>query len=88
MDVALAADGDGIAEPPRDDFDRLRHLPPSRAERLERSRFDQRDGSEDGAGPRAKILCGKLAAADFAEILVDLGRADRLWLSVLIDVLK
>src|SRR4029078_12290554 len=43
---------------------------------------------EDGRAPGAEMLGRRVAAARRADIVVDLGRGDRVWVAVAVDVLE
>src|SRR3546814_3319430 len=70
MDIGLARDRRCVAERLRDGFEhRLEaDVVPSRGERVER---------EHARAPRAEMLGGEILAHRLAEIIVDVGRADR-----------
>src|SRR3546814_14943694 len=78
MDIGLARDRRCVAERLRDGFEhRLEaDVVPSRGERVER---------EHARAPRAEMLGGEILAHRLADIIVDVGRADRMRPARLID---
>ena len=48
----------------------------------------KRQRGQDGPGPGAEVLGGELLAGDLAEVVVHVGRVDRVGLAVVVDVLE
>src|SRR4051812_18359330 len=88
MNVALPADAWGIAQPLGDPFDRLDDIFLGLGLRVKGFEFAKRERSEDGPGPRPKILRGEFLTRDLSKVGVDLGRLDRMRLPVFVEVLK
>ena len=86
MDVAAAAYGGRVAEARRHRLDGTRQVAlrlPDRRERLERA---QRIGGADRPRPRRKVLRGEIAAADGAQVGIDVGRAHPSLAATVVDV--
>jgi len=88
MDVALAADGFGVAEDVGDGFDGLDDISFGLALRTRGFEKTERVGGEGGAGPGAEIFGGEILAGDFAEVVVDFLAGDAVGGAVAVDVLK
>src|SRR5687767_12336997 len=76
MDVALAADGSGVAELLRDRFDRRDDVLLALRLRIDRLHRPQRGRGQDGPGPGAEVLGREVAAGDLAEVIVHVAGAD------------
>ena len=89
MDVALAADGGGVAELFGDLLDGLDDVLLRLGLGFEGFEFAQRQAGEDGACPGAKVLGGELLLGDGAQIVVHVGGVDSVQRAVLVvDVLE
>src|SRR5436190_14665031 len=86
VDVRLAADRFGVAERSGDGLDRSEHVALALCERAEFRVLLERSQREQGTRPGAKILRREIAAADLAQIVVDVGRADALGLACVVEV--
>ena len=79
MHVTLAADRGRVPELGTDVYDGFTHAPQPRGSCRRRFPSLREDaGREDGADPGSKVLGGERAAADLAQVGVDVGRVD-LW---------
>ena len=90
VDVAPAADRRRVAEP-LGDASRSRATTCVLGLGLRRRRGSNPGapcGGQDGAGPGAEVLGGEVLAGDLAQVGVDVGRADRLRLAVVVEVLE
>ncbi len=88
MDVALAADGDRVAQAFRHELHRGDRPLLAGVRRRRRADLDQRSRGQNRAGPRAKILGREILAGNLAEIIVDVGRVDRVGLALVVEILK
>jgi len=73
VDVALAADGGGVAEAVGHGLDGLDDVLFGLGFGFEGLELAQEHGGEDGAGPGAEVLGGEVLAGDLLEILIDVG---------------
>ncbi len=88
MDVGLAADRRGVAEPLRHALDRLDDVLLRLGVGVERLELLQGQRAEDRAGPGAEVLGGEVLPGDLPEVLVDIARVDRPMLPVVVEVLE
>src|SRR5437016_1110268 len=88
MDVALAADGFGVAEYFGDRFDGLDDVLFGLLLCGESADFRKRLGGENGAGPGAEVLGGEIRTGNLAKIIVHVRRADVADVAVGVEVLK
>ena len=70
MDVALPADGRGVAQDFRDRGDRRLNFGRRPFHSLKVFQLPQGDGGEDRARPSAKIFCRDVGVTDLTEILI------------------
>src|SRR5581483_9111194 len=88
VDVALAADGRRVAELPGYPLDRAHHVPFRLGLAVEALELLQGLGGEDRAGPGAEVLRREVLPGGAAQVVVDVGRIDRVLDAVGIDVLE
>ncbi len=88
MHITLAADGRSIPELFGDRLDGLHNIFLRLRLGLECIAFLQRDACQNCSGPGTKIFSGKLLAADFAEIVIDIRRVDGMGLPIVADILE
>ena len=88
MDVALAADGAGVAEPEGDGFDRRDDVLLGLRFRVELAELLEGLGGQDRSGPGPEVLGGELLAEHLAQVGVDVLGGDAVELAVLAAVLE
>ena len=88
MDIALPADGLGVAKAFGHGFDGPKHVTFRLRLGINRTEFPECVSRKDGTGPRPKIFGGELITRDGLLIGIDVGRVDRPSLPGLIEVLK
>src|SRR5579872_5441052 len=88
VDVALAADGLGVAQALGHRLDGRDDVVFGLRLRVERRELLEGAGGQDGAGPGAEVLGRELLAGDLVQVLVHVGRADRARLAVPVEVLE
>ena len=88
VDVAFAADGEGVAEAGGDGGDGLDDVLPGGGGGGGWFEFLEEGAGEDGAGPGAEVLGGEVLAGDFAEVFVDVGGVDGSGCAFGVDVLE
>ena len=88
MHIALPADGGGVAQLVCHDFDSLDDVLLRLSRGVRESCILERRQGQDGPGPGAKILGGKVVTADTAQILVHLRGIYLAALAIFIEVLK
>jgi len=88
MDVVAAADGRGITEALSNTFHTADDMPFGVLIIRRRIHLAQKDGSLHGGAPGPKILRCERLARNFAEITVDVGRADLASRPIIIIILE
>src|SRR5271165_794669 len=86
MDIRLAAYRGRIAQASRDDFHCGGSLGLALLNGARGARRDERFRTTDRSDPGSEVLGRKVAAGDFADVFVDIARADGVKLFVVIDV--
>ena len=85
MDVALAADGPGVAQPLGDRVDRLVHVPLRLGLRVEPGEFQKGLGGKCRSSPSAEVLRRELLSSNLAEVIIHVGGGHVADLSVVVD---
>ena len=88
VDVALAADGGGVAEALRHRLDGADQVAAGLGAGIGGRELLEGKGRQDRAGPGAEVLRREVVPADLAEVVVDIGRVDRLAVAFVVDVLE
>lgn len=88
MDVALTTDRRSIPQARGHTLNRSPNVFLDLRLRIEGLEFLQRQRREHGACPGAEIFCGDIAAGDFAQVGVDVGRVHVPALAILVEILE
>ncbi len=88
MNVALAANSPGVAQPLRHRFDSPKHILLRLCAGIEIRNFLQRFGRQHRAVPRAEILRREFLPRDLLQIMIDVRGGDVHALAVMVDVFK
>src|SRR2546430_13634363 len=88
MHIALAADGDRVSQALGNEAQGLQHLVLTILLRGEGTAFLETERGKDRGPPGSEVLCREVLLRNPAQIIVDLGRTDRMADPLLIDVLE